>query len=219
MYLLPLEVLLPFFAAAIALALAPGPDNLFGFNSVAAAWTSSRLVHYAWPVQRSHTAYERGSPGPSRCVTQDPAGTKRYPNRRCTLPALLSSFGLASDRAGTTFGKRGQQSPRCALSARRLHECNQPQGRAIFSRFFTAFYRPNARRSVSANGSTRPRFYHSYTDSIWRNCSASWHRRFVACTHSARSAHDPSNSCLHLCWTGPATPFHYKIKSLEESVA
>ena len=29
MYLLPLEVLLPFFAAAIALALAPGPDNLF----------------------------------------------------------------------------------------------------------------------------------------------------------------------------------------------
>ncbi len=29
MYLLPLEVLLSFFAAAIALALAPGPDNLF----------------------------------------------------------------------------------------------------------------------------------------------------------------------------------------------
>ena len=29
MYLLPLEVLPPFFAAAIALALAPGPDNLF----------------------------------------------------------------------------------------------------------------------------------------------------------------------------------------------
>ena len=29
MYLLPLEVLLPFFAAAIAIALAPGPDNLF----------------------------------------------------------------------------------------------------------------------------------------------------------------------------------------------
>ena len=176
-------------------------------------------MHYACPVQRSRATHERSGPGPSRCITEDPAGTKRHPKRRCTLPTLLGSVGLASEKAGTTFGKRDRRSPRCALSPRRLHECDQPQGRAIFSRFFTAVYRPNARRSVGANRSTRVRFYHRYVAGLWRYCSASWHRECVARMHSARSAHDPSNRRLRLWWTGPAPPLYYGIEHLEEAVA
>ena len=86
--MLPLETLGAFFVTAIVMGLAPGPDNIFGFNPVRPVWLSGRYRDHVRADDRALRAY--GSRCPRRCGTLSNIRDGLYSPEMCRggLPAV-----------------------------------------------------------------------------------------------------------------------------------